>query len=45
MNLLRGASLLALAKSIYYIIGFDKVGIDINDITSIQRRTSNNSWW
>ena len=26
------------------IIGFDKAGIDIDDITSIQRRASNNSW-
>ena len=26
------------------IIGFHKAGIDIDDITSIQRRASNNSW-
>ena len=26
------------------IVGFDKAGIDIDDITSIQRRASNNSW-
>ena len=26
------------------IIGFDKAGIDIDDITSIQRRNSNNTW-
>ena len=26
------------------IIGFNKAGIDIDDITSIQRRASNNSW-
>lgn len=26
------------------IVGFDKAGIDIDDITSIQHRVSNNSW-
>ena len=26
------------------IVGFDQAGIDIDDITSIQRRASNNSW-
>ena len=26
------------------IVGFDKAGIDIDDITSIQREVSNNSW-
>ena len=26
------------------IVGFDQAGIDIHDITSIQRRASNNSW-
>ena len=26
------------------IIGLDKAGIGIDDITSIQQRTSNNSW-
>ena len=26
------------------IVGFDQAGIDIEDITSIQRRASNNSW-
>ena len=26
------------------IVGFDQAGIDIDDITSIQRRGSNNSW-
>ena len=26
------------------LIGFDKAGIDIDDITSIQRRNSNNTW-